>query len=52
MPILTEDLKKKQKIVDQYKIKWGVFKEGTPEYVIEYDKEIQSFYDREMEGVM
>lgn len=51
MPILTEELKRKQKIVDQYKIKWGVFKEGTPDYVLQYDKEISDFYERESEGV-
>lgn len=52
MPILPEDLKRKQKIVDQYKIKWGVFKKGTPDYVLQYDKEITDFYDREMDGEM
>lgn len=52
MPILTEDLQKKLNIVKQYKVRWGVFKEGTPDYVLEYDKEIQDFYDKEMDGVM
>ena len=52
MPILPKELQEKQNIVDRYKIKSGVFKEGTPEYVMEYDREIQAFYDREMEGVM
>ena len=52
MPILTEDLKRKQNIVNQYKIKWGVFREDTPEYVLEYDREIQAFYSEEMDNVM
>lgn len=52
MPILTEELKRKEEVVKRYKIKWGVFKEGTPDYVLEYDREIQEFYERESEGVM
>ncbi|MCR4651074.1 MAG: hypothetical protein K5662_04900 [Lachnospiraceae bacterium] len=52
MPILPDDLQKKQRIVYQYLIGCGVFKEGTPDYVLEYDKEIQDFYDKEMDGVM
>ena len=52
MPILTEDLKKKLDMVNRYKIKWGVFKEGTPDYILQYDKEITEFYERESEGVM
>lgn len=52
MPILTDDLREKQKIVNQYKIGHNKFKEGTPDHVIEWDKEIAEFYRKESEGVM
>ena len=52
MPILTNELKKKLEIVKKYKTGWNTFKEGTPDFVIQYDKEITEFYERESKGVM
>ena len=52
MPILPKELEEKLRIVKQYKIKWDTFKEGTPDYVIQWDKEITDFYSTESKGEM
>ena len=51
MPILPEELQKKLEIVKKW-MKDGKFIDGTPEYVLEYDREIFEFYIKESEGVM
>ncbi len=51
MPILPEELQKKLEIVEKW-MKNGKFIDGTPEYVLEYDREIAEFYIKESEGAM
>lgn len=51
MPILPKELQEKLKIVEKW-MKNGQFIEGTPDYVLEFDREIGDFYTKESEGVM
>lgn len=51
MPILPKELQEKLKIVEKW-MKNGKFIEETPEYVLEFDREIGDFYIKESEGVM
>lgn len=51
MPILPEELQEKLNIVEKW-MKDGKFIDGTPEYVLEYDREIGDFYVKESEGMM
>lgn len=50
--IVPDEIKKKQRIVDQYEIGAGKFKENTPGYVLELHEEILKFYREETEGLM
>ncbi len=51
MPILPKELQEKLDIVEKW-MENGKFIDGTPDYVLEYDKEISDFYIKESEGVM
>lgn len=50
--IVPEEIEKKQKVVDQYEIGAGKFKENTPDYVLKMHEEIIDFYKKETEGLM
>lgn len=43
MVILPEELKRKNEIVESYRVN-GKIRSDAPSYVFEYDKEIQAFY--------
>lgn len=48
--VVPEEIKKKERIVSQYEVGAGKFKEDTPAYILEMHKEILDFYSEETDG--